>query len=360
MAVSDTAGHVLPALAVGDAYRRLVGEVEVLFLGPAEGPAARLAERAGYCLEILPGFPLARASPVGKLAAVGGAAAAMRRARGLLGARRARLVIGFGGWATGGALVAARALGLGTAIVEPNVVPGLANRLLGPFVDRVYVSWTETRRRFHTGRALVTGTPVRVDLAAHAVVTQVPPAGGRARRILVMSGSRGEAFLARHVPGLLEEVRARGISLDVWHQAGVEDREALGNAYRRAEVPARVTPFIDDMVEAYGWADFVIARAGASTLAELAVAGLPSLLVPLTDAAGDHQSANAEAFAGAGAAWRVRETDWDARTLGPRLAQLLADDHQWSALSAAARRLAAPDAADRIVSDCEVMMRGRW
>jgi UDP-N-acetylglucosamine--N-acetylmuramyl-(pentapeptide) pyrophosphoryl-undecaprenol N-acetylglucosamine transferase len=357
LAVGDTAGHVAPAIAVAEAYRRRF-DVDVLFLVPSERPAAmQLVRRSGYALQVVSGSPLARVRALARVAAIGRAMAGTRRARSLLGTRGIELVIGFGGYATGGVLVAARSLGIPTAIVEPNVEPGLANRWLGHVVGRVYVSWPATRESFREERTMVIGTPVRTGMVSGARNGRAPSPRERPLRILVSSASRGGAFLAERVPAMLGAVRASGASIEAWHQTADVDPQAVGDAYRRAGVPARVDRFLDEMTEAYAWADFVIARAGASTLAELASGGLPSLLVPLADAAGDHQAANARAFAEAGAAWWIREADWETSAVAAQLAKLLADERQRSALGGAARRLAAPDAADRIVTDCEARLR---
>ena len=356
-AVGDTAGHVAPAIAVAEAYRRRF-DVDVLFLVPSERPAAtQLVRRAGYRLEVVSGSPLVRVHALGRVAAIGRAVSGARRARTLLGSRGIQLVIGFGGYATGGVLVAARTLGISTAIVEPNVEPGLANRWLGHLVDRIYVSWPTTRGSFREDRTMVIGTPVRTAMVSGARDHRAPAPDGCPMRVFVTSASRGGSFLAEHVPAMLAAVRARGLPVEVWHQTADADPEAVEDAYRRAAVPARVERFVDDMGAAYVWADVVIARAGASTLAELAGGGLPSLLVPLADAAGDHQAANARAFADAGAAWWIREADWETGAVAARLAKLLTDERERSALGGAARRLAALDAADRIVTDCEARLR---
>ena len=356
-AVGDTAGHVAPAIAVAEAYRRRF-DVDVLFLVPSERPAAmQLVRRSGYRLEVVSGSPLVRVRAMGRVAALARAIAGARRARSLLGSRGIQLVIGFGGYATGGVVVAARTLGIPTAIVEPNVEPGLANRWLGHVVDRVYVSWATTRDSFREDRTMVIGTPVRTAMVTGARDHRAPLRDACSMRVFVTSASRGGSFLAEHVPAMLGAVRAGGLAVEAWHQSADAEPHAVEEAYRRAGVPARVERFVDDMGAAYAWADVVVARAGASTLAELAGGGLASLLVPLADAAGDHQAANARAFAEAGAAWWIREAEWETSAVAARLAKLLTDERARSALGGAARRLATPDAADRIVTDCEARLR---
>jgi UDP-N-acetylglucosamine--N-acetylmuramyl-(pentapeptide) pyrophosphoryl-undecaprenol N-acetylglucosamine transferase len=200
---------------------------------------------------------------------------------------------------------------------------------------------------------------VRADIAALATERRSAPDRARPARVLVLSSTRGEAFLASHVPALLADVERRGIVVEVLHQSGDLAPGDVAHAYRRVGVKATVAPYLDEIASAYRWADLVIARSGAGTIAEATAAGVPSLLIPLTDASGDHQAANATAVAAAGAGLAVREREWRGETLGARLASLL-EPPAWTAASSAARALAVPDAAARIVADCETFMGGRW
>jgi UDP-N-acetylglucosamine--N-acetylmuramyl-(pentapeptide) pyrophosphoryl-undecaprenol N-acetylglucosamine transferase len=317
-------------------------------------------ERAGYRLATIPAAPIMRASRAGKVAACFGVIRGIQRARTLLSASRMRLAIGSGSYASGAALLAARSLGLRTAVIEPNAIAGLANRLLRPVTDRVYLTVPQAASAFSPARCLVTGTPVAPELARRLARRPASPPAGRLVRVLVTGASRGEHFLAQHVPALLAALRRHGVDVEVMHQFGASDPRALDDRYAERNIAASLVAFIDDIGPAYEWADIAVTRAGASTLAEIALAGLPSLLVPLADAAADHQSANARAFAANGAALWVREHEWDAAQLADQLASLLRDAAAWSAMSAAARAHATPDAAVRIVDDCETIMRSLW
>jgi UDP-N-acetylglucosamine--N-acetylmuramyl-(pentapeptide) pyrophosphoryl-undecaprenol N-acetylglucosamine transferase len=356
LVVGDTHGHFYPALAVTEAYRRRGVEVEILLFGPL-GLGADLAAHHHLGYRPVSATPLVRVGLDGQAAALGRTLAGIVQARRALRAFRARLVMGFGSYASGAVLLAARSLGVATVIHEGNARPGLANRLLGRVIDRVHLGQATTGRFFPPERQCLTGWPVRLPVRALADVCRRPPGRGRPTRVLVYSGSRGGAFLAREVPALLERMM-RGRALEVHHQAA--DAAPLRDAYARASIPARVSAFIDDPAAAYRWADLAVTRAGAGTIAELAVAGLPSLLVPLADAARDHQRWNAEAFGASGAALWVRERDWDRTALAARLSDLLDDPVQWAAMSAAARGVAVPAAADAVVDQCEALMDGRW
>jgi UDP-N-acetylglucosamine--N-acetylmuramyl-(pentapeptide) pyrophosphoryl-undecaprenol N-acetylglucosamine transferase len=359
LVVGDTWGHFYPALAVAEAFRRRANDTDVVFFGP-RGLGAGLAARGGFRYRAVSGSPIARAGLTARVAAVGRTLAGVGQARRALRTLGTDLVMGFGGYASGPVVLAAGTLGVRAVIHEANVRPGLANRLLARVADRVYLNHAAAGRCFPPQRLRVTGWPVRADVRALADLPRDPPGRARPARIVVCSGSRGGTFLAREVPGVLARLVADGRALEVQHQSGDAAPAVISDAYARAGIVARVSPFIDDLPACYRWADLVIARAGAGTLAELAVAGLPSLLVPLADAAEDHQRDNAALFGAQGAALWTSERDWDAAALAARLAQVLGDPLTWSTLSAAARQLAVPDAADTVVDDCERLMRGRW
>jgi len=359
--VGPTAGHVYPALAIAEAYRVATGtSVDVRFAGPLDGPAGRLLAARGLTLEPISASPLVNVGARGKLAALPRVAAGMAQARRLMRAHGTRLVIGLGGYASGAVLLAARALGARVALHEANVVPGLANRLAAPFVHRVYLGFAAAAAGFPARRRLVTGHPVRADIAALAREPREAPDRRRLARVLVLSSTRGAPFLAMRVPALLAELERRGIPVEALHQSGEVPPEDVAHAYRRAGVKASVAPYLDEIAGAYRWADLVIARSGAGTVAEAAVAGVPGLFVPLADASDDHQAANAAAVAAAGAGVSVCERDWRGEELAARLTMLLGDVGAWTAASEAARRMATPAAAARIVADCETLMAGRW
>jgi UDP-N-acetylglucosamine--N-acetylmuramyl-(pentapeptide) pyrophosphoryl-undecaprenol N-acetylglucosamine transferase len=356
LAVSETAGHFYPALAVAEAFQAADPGCQILFISDLASPAARLAPRHGYAFGAVPGTPFAGAGPLGKALALARIALATVHASKLLKRHRAELVIGFGGYASAGVLVAARALGLQTAVHEANQRPGLTNRVCARFVHRVYLSSPAAESRLGGCRPFVTGHPVRASIVAAGRRTSAPPSTGRPARVLVTSASRGAGFFAERVPEMLAQVTRRGIALEVQHQAGEADLAALAQAYERDGMDARVVPYIDDMAEAYAWADMAVTRAGAGTLAELALVGRPALLVPLVDSAEDHQTANARAFAEAGAAVWTSEPEWKGALLAERIARLVTDASAWMAASRAARALATPQAAARIVSDCEELV----
>ena len=352
LAAGGTAGHVMVALAIAEALERVAPGIETVFLGADRGTEARLVAAHGRRLEVLPAAPLKRQRWSGRLVALRESARGIPPARRVLVDRSVRLVIGTGGYAAFAPILAARSLGIPCAIHEANALPGLANRILGAIVDRVYLSSEDARSSFPTHSTIVTGTPLRAEVADVGAIGARTKVADRPARVLVTAGSEGSRFLDREAPRLLGALAARGIAVEAWHQAGLGELDPLRDVYAVAGVDARVTAFIDDMRSAYAWADLAIAGCGASTVAELATAGLPSLVVPLAGVADDHQRRNAEAFARVGAVAIADERDWDRERVAATVMRLLFDDDARSTASAAMRALARPDAADVLARDC--------
>jgi UDP-N-acetylglucosamine--N-acetylmuramyl-(pentapeptide) pyrophosphoryl-undecaprenol N-acetylglucosamine transferase len=331
----------------------------VLFLGTRAGYEGRLVPQHGYRLELVAGAPLYGVNLAGKLRAAAGVFAGAARAHRLFKRHGTELVIGFGGYTSAGPLLAARLLGISTAIHEANVLPGLTNKWLSRWVDRVYLGFESAARELAPARCRVTGNPVRAQITALSREPRQPPRPAERRtHILVIGGSQGARFFNQQAPGLLRCLAAHQIEVDVRHQVGETDRDPVAAAYAGSGIGARVEQYFDDIADCYRWADFALARAGAMTIAELAVAGLPALLVPLPSAADDHQTPNASAWASAAGGWWVSETEWQAEALAARIAARLRDSADWTAASERLRRWAATDAAARIVSDCEALLLG--
>lgn len=358
-ACGGTAGHVYPAIAAADAFARAHGSESVLFIGTHDGFAARLVPPRGYAYEAVRSLPIVGASTSARVRAVARLAGGVIEARRVLEAHGTDLVVGFGGYATVAPLLAGRSLGLRTAIHEANVVAGLANRLLARVVDRIYTGFEPSGWNVAPERVLRTGTPIRGEIALATGPHDGEPGADRPARVFVTGGSLGSGFLNRNAPELLAGVAARGVPLDVVHQCGAREPEAVRRAYETRGVRATVTPFLDDIAATYAWADFAVASSGACTVSELAAAGVPSLLVSWPGAYRDHQARNAAAAAAAGAGWWSREEEWEPDALATRLAALLADRAALEEASRGARRFGVPDAAERLVAEFDLQMTGR-
>lgn len=350
IAGGGTGGHVNPGLAIAQELCRRDSRREVRFVGTAAGLEARLVPAAGFLLETI------RATGIVGKGLRGRAAGLARLPFGLLDAlqilRRFRpaLVVGVGGYASGPVLAAALLRRIPTMIHEQNRWPGVTNRLLAPWVDRIAVSFEAT-----TGKVgklgTLTGNPVR---AAFAGLPAWMPHAGHAR-VLVFGGSRGARAINDAVIAALPRLGPCGWS---WrHQTGAADRDRVAAAYAAAGIrDAQVEAFLDDMPAALAAADLVVCRAGASTLAELACAGRAAILIPFPQAAHDHQRHNARGFAAAGAATVLEQGDLDGGRLAAAVQALLADPERLARMSAAARTLARPEAAARIADLAEALL----
>jgi UDP-N-acetylglucosamine--N-acetylmuramyl-(pentapeptide) pyrophosphoryl-undecaprenol N-acetylglucosamine transferase len=338
LTTGGTGGHIFPALAVAEALREIEPQAAVVFVGGAYGPEGRMVQRAG-----LPFVGLGVRGVIGRGLRGGLAAArlgwACLRATGLLRALQPGVVVGFGGYAGFPAVAAARVLGIPCAIHEQNSIPGAANRWLARWVDRIWTSFPDMEDPYFSGAKVVcTGNPVR--RAVCAVAQQHRPSK---RRLLVVGGSQGARALNDLMIAHLPRLRAEGVQ--IWHQTGPEDLERVQAAYRSAYPEARVEAFIDAMDAAYDFADIVLCRAGATTIAELTAAGKPSILVPFPYATHDHQTKNAQALAARGAALVVPQSVLPTVDLVRMVVDLLAAPERLSAMAKAAASMGRPQAA---------------
>ena len=345
-----TGGHVFPALAVAERLRE--DGWSVSWIGTRRGLEARVAASAGLPLHFISARQFRGARRLGALAA----AAALVQALGLLLRLRPVLVIGMGGFVSAPGGAAAWLLRRPLLIHEQNAIPGLANRLLARVASGVMESFPGTFSPRRRARIDTTGNPVR-----SAISSLPPPAErfvreerGEALRVLVLGGSQGAESLNRSVPAAAAMIEGQ---LAIRHQAGAGRAETTLARYREAGVEAVVTAFVDDVADAYGWADLVLCRAGASTVAELAAAGVGAILVPYPWAADDHQSANARFLAERGAAHVVPDGGDVASGIASWLGVLASDRSRCLAMAEAARRLGRRDAVERVAACCRALRR---
>lgn len=342
IAGGGTGGHVIPALAIARELRETRG-AEVRFVGTARGLETRLVPEAGFPLELIRVGQLKGVSLVTRVRTLADLPLGLLRCAKLIGAFKPDVVLGVGGYASGPAMAAAVLLRVPTVAFEPNAVPGLANRLVGRHVSAAAVNFELTRTYFHKAR--VTGIPVRAEFFG------VQPRLSGPRRLLIFGGSQGARVLNQVMPQVAAELLSRFPDLTITHQAGARHAEATLAGYQAARVDlarATVQPYLDGMVQEIAAADVILCRSGASTVAELAAAGRPAVLVPFAAAADDHQRKNAEVLAAAGAAIMILETELTGERLVAELATLLADEPRRLRMGAATRLLAHRNAAAEI------------
>ena len=345
LAAGGTGGHVFPAEAVA-ASLRTRGIVPILFIdrrGTGFGGAAEVVHVQGAAITGM--GPLGRAAGVARLAlGFAGALAHLRRTR-------PDVVIGFGGYASVPTVLAASLSGIPTALHEQNAVLGRANRLLAGRVRRIATCFERISpvAAADEGKVVRLGMPVRPAFAAWNKAAYAAPADDGPVRLLVLGGSQGAQVFSTLVPDALARLapalRAR---LAVTQQCRPETLAATQATYDRLAIAAELSSFFADVPERLAKAHLVIARAGASTVAELAVVGRPAILVPYPYATDDHQTANARAIADAGAGWLMPQTELTGERLAARLTALIADATALEGAASRARDLGIADAAERL------------
>ncbi len=358
-----TGGHVTPALALGEALRER-GE-RVLFVGGERGIERRLVPEAGFELATLDARPLLGRGPLARAAALLALARAVLAARRLLKAHAARLVIAVGGYASAPAALAAVLSRKPMVLVNTDAVPGLANRLLARFATRIFVGWPGAAEPFGGGaRVEVTGVPLRAALRLAFSEGEKPgckgpglPARDERLHLFAFGGSQGarqinDALLAA-IPAL-DPAR-----VSVVHQTGEGDRARVEAAWCAAGFDALVTAFERDMPSRYRWADLVVCRAGAISVAELALAGRASLLLPLAHVGGGEQFANALELERAGAARVLDSKSLEQATFTRELVALLEEPSRLRTMGQKALLLGRPDAAEAIAAACLRLLEAR-
>jgi UDP-N-acetylglucosamine--N-acetylmuramyl-(pentapeptide) pyrophosphoryl-undecaprenol N-acetylglucosamine transferase len=346
IAGGGTGGHIIPALAIADALCAGPGGAQILFLGTPRGLESRLVPQAGYPLELIEVGQLKNVSLATRLKTLFDLPRSLVRARALLRTFRPAVVVGVGGYASGPAMAAAVLAGIPTLAFEPNAAPGLANRLVGRRVSAAAVNFAPAARFFRN--AQVTGIPVRAEFFA-----LTPRPAGAPPNLLVFGGSQGARAINQIMSQLLISLLAQVPGLSILHQAGARHAEATLSAYQASGAdPSRwqVHAFLDDMPRRFEAASLVLARSGASTVAELCAAAKPAVLVPFPLAADDHQRKNAEVMVEGQAAVLLPEATLTPERLLQTLVQLLSDPGGLASMGKRARRLAHPDAAQRIAA----------
>jgi UDP-N-acetylglucosamine--N-acetylmuramyl-(pentapeptide) pyrophosphoryl-undecaprenol N-acetylglucosamine transferase len=352
IAGGGTGGHLYPGIALARELQRRDPSVQVSFAGTAAGLESRVVPLEGFPLDLIRVSGLKGKSAAALVRGVLALPLAAIDAWRLISARRPDVVVGVGGFASGPVLALAWLRRIPTLLLEQNARPGLTNRLLAPVVGAAAVNFEEALAYFPR-RGFVAGNPVRAGFFTPADEEANGQSGlstpdERRARVLIVGGSQGAHAINMAVVAAAPRLAAAGARLAITHQTGARDVALVRDAFERAGLAARVEAFIHEMDREMTEADLVIARAGATTLSELAAAGRPALLVPLPTATDDHQRQNANAFLRAGAASVVEERELTGDRLAAEVEALVGDRPRLAAMGRAARTLARPDAASRI------------
>jgi UDP-N-acetylglucosamine--N-acetylmuramyl-(pentapeptide) pyrophosphoryl-undecaprenol N-acetylglucosamine transferase len=346
-----TGGHLFPGLAVAREFQRRDKLVEILFVGTEQGIEFRVLPNEGFKLETLSVKGIKGRGLRGVLDALYGVPASVLRSFKIIGKFRPDCIIGLGGYASGPLLLAGKLKGIRAAIMEQNLQPGFTNKILARLVDRVFTAYADSEKYFFGARVIETGNPVR-----WRELPKVPR--GEKFSLFIFGGSGGARRINYAVVDGLKLLGDLESEIVITHQTGPLDYAAIKQAYAALPFNAEVTPFIDNMAEAYARADLIICRAGATTVAELTAFGKAAILVPYPYAIYDHQRGNAQALQARGAAEMILDQDLTGALLAKRIRSYFADRARIEKMAAAARALGRPDAAAKIVDECYALAHG--
>ncbi|GGA74435.1 UDP-N-acetylglucosamine--N-acetylmuramyl-(pentapeptide) pyrophosphoryl-undecaprenol N-acetylglucosamine transferase [Neiella marina] len=343
-----TGGHVFPGLAVAEQLAQRGWHIE--WLGTAERMEADLVPRYGYRIHFIDIKGVRGNGLLRKLTAPFKILKAVMQARTVLKKLQPQVVIGMGGYASGPGALAAKLAGIPVVLHEQNAVAGLTNRYVAKFADQVLMAFAGA---FDSGE--VVGNPVRASLMALSLPEL---AKQRPLRLLVVGGSLGAKVLNDVVPEALA-LLIKECQIEVWHQAGKGNGETIKNSYQHFGIePYHADDFIHNIDEAYQWCDLVVCRAGALTVSELAAIGRASILVPLPHAVDDHQTKNAQVLVQAGAGILMPQSELSPAVLAQQIEQLAKQPQRLLDMANAGRDVAKQDAAERMASLCQRVVRG--
>jgi len=353
IAGGGTGGHLFPGIAIAEAFvEREMGN-EVLFIGTERGIETKVLAGGKFPLRTIKAKPLKGRSLLGKLKALWSIPKVISEAFSILKEFQPQLVLGVGGYASGPTLLAASLLRMKRAIHEQNVVPGMTNRILKWFSQRIFVSFEETKRYFPEGKTIVTGNPVRKE-----ILEGMKKSKGDRFTILVFGGSAGAHRINVAMMEALSSLEAVKSRFRFIHQTGREDVDFVSKGYRERGFDALVRPFFEEMAMRYQISDLVVCRSGASTVAELATCGKAAILIPYPYAAHNHQLINAKQLADLGGAVMIRDEELNGPSLAKTILHLYGHPEERGRMEEAIQRVGRPWAAKEIVDHCYVLVRG--
>ena len=361
IAAGGTGGHLYPGIALAQEMMRQDATSHVHFVGTRRGLEARVLPEVGFELCCIAARGVMGQRPKQALGALMRLPYAVAQCIRLLRRKRSELVIGIGGYTSPPLLFAAFCLGIPRVVVEPNVIPGMANRTLSKIANLVLLGFEDTVHAFVGTPTRVVGVPLRYEFQRYSEHVMKSEWHGSHHTILVFGGSQGSRTINRAVVQAVSRLKKRHPNLCIVHQAGSVDCVFVRHSYAERHVDATVVVSLDDMPAAYARADFVISRAGASTIAELTACGKPAILIPFPTAAKQHQLYNAEVMVRAGAAVLVQESHIGDRLFTDVMRTLLDDAECRMRMARRSAALAKPNATKQSVRWCrELIENTAW
>ena len=361
IAGGGTGGHVFPAIAIAEAMRDADPRGSILFVGTRRGFEARSIPDAGFPIRYITARGMRRTGIMNTLAGLLDLPRGLLESISILKEFRPDFVLGVGGYASGPTVAAAVLMKIPTGAQEQNSVMGTTNKILSRFVTRIYLAWEETDPPTPAHKTLVTGNPVRADLLNRGGSRKAATGRGEGDtfNILVFGGSRGAQSINVSLARSVDVLASLGPRIRVLHQTGAGAVEEMKAAYDNGGIESDVREFIYDMRSAYEWADLVVCRSGAATLAELAVVGKPAVVVPYPYAIGDHQTRNARVLEKRGAVRMVPDVALKNGALSREIVAMAEDPEALHIMAENARKLGRPEAARTIVEDILSRERSR-
>jgi UDP-N-acetylglucosamine--N-acetylmuramyl-(pentapeptide) pyrophosphoryl-undecaprenol N-acetylglucosamine transferase len=354
LAGGGTGGHLFPAVALAEELKRQDSAAQILFVGTKKGLEYRILPTLGWKLETVNISAFTGKGLMTKVAVMAKLLQSVMQGRRILKRFRPDVVVGVGGYASAPLVIAAKTLKLPVLLHEQNAIPGLTNRLLARWADRVCVAFDQTVTEFSACRSTVTGNPLRAGISNCPAVSVHPAT------LLVFGGSRGASAINDAVCAALAQLIMKNPDLQIIHQTGDEDLDRVRAAYIENNVKnQRVVAFIDDMAAAYRQASLVVCRAGATTIAELTACGRPSVMIPYPFAAGDHQKANALALVEKEAALMLEQDQLNGALLAESVNNLLSDYERLQTMATAAKQLGKNEAAVTILDICRQLIESK-
>jgi len=344
IAAGGTGGHIFPGLAIAHEFKRRDAATQILFVGTARGLEKKIVPREGFDLELINIGALKGVSIFERMKSLVELPVSFVAAFGILKRFKPDLVIGVGGYSSGPTLLMAALVRIPTMVVEPNAMPGFTNRVLAWFVDAAALSF-EDARIFFGERGVVTGNPVRADFAQLNRKTRTEKL-----HVLIVGGSQGAHAINDAMIKALPLLSPKRERIDVTHQTGERDFDAVKRAYEDAGFArADVRPFVHDIAQQFELADVLICRSGATTVAEVAAAGKAAIFIPFPFATDDHQRKNAEVFERAGAGRMIVQEDLTPERLADELNRLIEHPYEIDRMEEASAKLGRADSTKRAV-----------
>jgi UDP-N-acetylglucosamine--N-acetylmuramyl-(pentapeptide) pyrophosphoryl-undecaprenol N-acetylglucosamine transferase len=353
IAGGGTGGHLFPGIAIAEAFVEREAGNEVLFIGTERGIEAKILAGGKFPLRTIQAMPLKGRPLLEKVKSIWSIPMAVTEAYWILQDFQPQLVLGVGGYASGPTLMAASLLGMKRAIHEQNVIPGMTNRNLKRFSQRIFVSFEETKKYFPDEKTLVTGNPIRRE-----IFQGIEKRKGDRFTLLIFGGSAGAHRINEAIIEALDLLQEIKSFLKFFHQTGREDADWVSKVYQEKGFDAVVKPFFEDMATYYQRSDLIVCRSGASTVAELAVCGKAAILIPYPYAAQNHQLTNAQKLVDLGAARMIRDRELNGPSLAQTIHHLYDHPEERTRMEEKIQQVGRPRAAEEIVDHCYALIRG--